>query len=69
MKEKKYNTTIELSHETVEKRTEDALKANVIDLMKQGILSDMQIANKLGLAYTQVKMYRISYEMSHTNGN
>lgn len=68
MKEKKYNTTIEPSHEAVEQLTEDALKANVIDLMKQN-LSDMQIANKLELTYTQVKMYRISYEKSHTNGN
>lgn len=68
MKEEKYNTTIGPSHEAVEQLTEDALKANVIDLMKQN-LSDMQIANKLGLTYTQVKMYRISYEKSHTNGN
>ena len=68
MKVNKYNTTIEPSYETVEKRTEDELKRNVHSLIKKE-LSDMQIANKLGLAYTQVKMYRISYEKSHTNGN
>lgn len=68
MEDKKYNTRIDLSHEVVEKQSEKVLKISIFDLMKQD-LSDMQIAEKLGLAYTQVKMYRISYEKSHASGN
>lgn len=64
----KYNTRIEPSCETVEQHSEYTLKRNVYSLMKQD-LSDVQIAEKLGLAYTQVKMYRISYEKSHASGN
>lgn len=67
-KSSKYNTTIEPSHETAEQQSEYTLKRSVHKLMKQD-LSDMQISAQLGIAYTQIKMYRISYEKSHASSN